>query len=98
MLINMVHPYRDLPYPPVSYISQEMVKEIKAIPDDEARFTETQVAWMHRVLENLEYLLIQARAIPGSDIGTLLERKAEFEAALELHREHLLRDEKTKNG
>ena len=98
MLINMVYPYRDLPYPSVSHITTEIVREIKDIPDEEARFTEAQVAWMHRVLENLDYLISAARTTAGSDIGSLLDRKKEFESALELHREHLSRGKNTKSG
>ena len=84
MLINMVLAFRDLPYPASKRITVEMVREIKRIPNDEIRFTETQVAWMHRVLENLKYLIVQATEAKG-DIGSLLDRKKEFEEALALH-------------
>ncbi len=83
----MVIPYRDLPVPASGRITVEMVREIKAIPDEETRFTEAQVAWMRRVIENIDYLMTQEW-----DRESLQILKDEVLEALELHRQHLIKD------
>lgn len=52
---------RELPYPASSYISSEMVGEIKAIADDDIRYTDEEVAWMQRALIDLKYWLAEAK-------------------------------------
>ena len=70
-----------LPFPPTSYFSHETVKQIKAIPDDEIKYTEEEVAWLKRALQNLDYMIGDA-AVLGADTTAMLARRAQVEEVL----------------
>lgn len=74
---------RTLPFPPVSNYTPEVIAHIKAIPDENIEYTESEIAWMHRALDNLDYMLADARRCNlFESIERLIFRKAQIKSVL----------------
>ena len=70
----MINRYiRNLPVEAVSYINRDMIKLIKSIPDDKIEYSQEEIEWMKRALQNLEYILTEHRRL-GLDAVGICER------------------------
>ena len=72
---------RELPFPRLSHFTSEMIKQIKAIPDDEIRYTEKELAWMERAVQNLDYMIALSESF-GLDTEIMIVCRAQIEFAL----------------
>ena len=70
-----------LPFPLASHFTHDMVRQIKAIQDDEIKYTEEEVAWLRRALQNLDHMIASANAL-GLDTRAMLARRAQVEEVL----------------
>ena len=52
---------RILPFPPTSVYTLEVVAQIKAIPHEDIKYSDSEIEWMKRALQNLDYMLAQAK-------------------------------------
>ena len=61
----------------------EIIVQIEAIPDEDIEYTEDEIAWMHRAIQNLDYMFSCAKYLSlfGS-MSAIILRKAKIEMAL----------------
>ena len=82
----MIHrAIRNLPIEPKSCFDSRVIQQIKAITEDEIKYTKAEVDWMYRALENLRVMFDQARAadLDTSDISLRIDQiSTQLEAAL----------------
>ena len=75
---------RTLPYPASSFYTHEIIKLIKAIPNDDIEYDDEDIAWMNRSMKNLDCFELWARAGKiNSAIRWVLWRRAIIKEALE---------------
>ena len=68
--------YYKLDFPPTSFFTPEIVRMIKAIPNEEIVYSGKDIACMHRILENLKYLYTHAGSLGlGDSLKNILTRK-----------------------
>ncbi len=74
---------RKLPFPLTSHFTREVVKKIMEIPNDEIKYTDEEIQWMQRAVENLDYM-IKTESSCGIDTSVMEKRKSQIEETLEL--------------
>lgn len=77
---------RILPFRQVSHFTLDIVREIKAIPDEDIVYSKEELKWMERAVENLDYML----TLGGSsdrEMGIMRARRTQFIVALQGNRE-----------
>jgi hypothetical protein len=85
--VSVIHrSIRVLPVPLASEITLETVREIKAIPDDEIQYTQEEVDWMVRALQNLEHMRLLAEQA-GLETGDICTRIGQIQEQLQAARE-----------
>ncbi len=67
-----------LPFPLTSHFTVEIVRQIKAIPDEEMGYTEADIAWYERAIENLNYML-NLKDTSEFEVKEMLKSKKECE-------------------
>ena len=72
---------RKLPFPPTSHFTLEVVRQIKAIPDEKIQYTEEELAWIVRAIENLDYMIAHSKSC-GIETEVMIARRSQFEVAL----------------
>lgn len=80
---------RDLPFPPTSFFSPEMVRQIKAIPLEDIPYSEEEITWMERAVSDMDRHLesmIRHAELGGRSSKDLLKRKAEYEMYIRRYR------------
>jgi len=83
---------RVLPFPPVERITTEIVAQIKAIPDEDIEYSIKEIAWMHRSLENLDYMQMEAERLELSEtLKHIAVQKAWIEGELRDHERQVRR-------
>ena len=74
---------RTLPFPLVSTYTREIVAKIKSIPDENIEYTESEIAWMNRAIQNLEYMFAHAKRCKLADsIEAISISRSQIETAL----------------
>jgi len=58
-----------------------MVRQIKAIPDEEISYSEQEIVWMELAIQNLEYMIACAKSL-GIKTTEMDEHKALYEAVI----------------
>ncbi len=85
----MINRYiRELPFPATSHITNEMVKEILAIPDEEIDYTQEEVEWMERAIRNLDFMIAHAKSC-RLDTLRIYGRRAQVEVTLENYKKKI---------
>ncbi len=76
-----------LPFPPVSAYTLEIIRQIKAIPDKdiEIEYTESEIKWMNRAIQNLDYMLT-LYTLEEPDREPLVMRRDQIKTTLEAWR------------
>jgi hypothetical protein len=64
---------RKLPFPPTSNFTPEVVRQIKAIHDEVIEYSEDELAWMERAVQNLNFML--AISNQGDDILDMVRKR-----------------------
>ena len=83
---------RKLPFREISRITPKIVAEIKAIPDDDIEYSIKEIAWMHRSLENLDYMQMEAERLELSEtLKHIAVQKAWIEGELRDHERQVRR-------
>jgi hypothetical protein len=77
-----------LPYPPRSTFTREMVREIKAIPNDEIRYSQEEVELLERAIQNLDFMLEHSVRL-GLETDGITTRRKEVEVLIEVARKNL---------
>ena len=72
---------RGLPFPLTSHFTLEVVRQIKAIADEKIQYTEEELAWIARAIENLDYMIVHAKSC-GIETEVMIARRSQFEVAL----------------
>lgn len=54
---------RTLPFPLTSTYTLEIIKQIKAIPDENIEYTDSEIAWLNRALENLNCMITHSKSL-----------------------------------
>jgi|SRR3989344_5851656 len=54
---------RTLPITPTGNYTLEVIAQIKAIPNDDIKYTDEEIAWIYRALEHLNYFEIHTHDI-----------------------------------
>lgn len=80
---------RVLPFPPTSNFTPEIVRLIKAIPEEALEYTEEEIAWMERAVKEMDKHLeemIRHAKLAGKGEEVVTVRKAQYEKAIEIYR------------
>ena len=74
---SLVH----LPFPAMSTITPEVVREIKAIEDFKITYSNKDIFWIEQAINNLEYMISLAIALE-IDTTEMEKQKAQFESSI----------------
>ena len=73
---------RVLPFPLVSCITPELVRQIKAIPDDKVEYSQEEIEWLKRAVSNLKQWITESKE-SGGDTRSIYSRLAQIEEQLD---------------
>ena len=70
--------YYELDYPPTSSFIQEVVKTIKALPTQKIVYSQEDIACMHRILDNLDYIESNAKILGQTDGSECIKKRRDW--------------------
>ena len=88
---------RNLPFPKQKRFTHETVRQIKAILNDDLRYTKSELAFMERVIKNLDYMIAHALSC-GSDASYMQAQQRQVIQTYEIYNKLPLRRQGGKKG